>query len=94
MSITIRKVCAAISEYQGLVYVRLPFNEQEVQELANNFYNAHGFAQCVGAVDGTHIPIRELIDNATDYINRKGFSSINVQATYDYKYIFIDVVVK
>ena len=57
--ITIRKVCVAISEYLGPVYV-------EVQELVSNFYSAHGFPQCIGAVDRTHIPIKEPIDNATD----------------------------
>ncbi|XP_068671197.1 putative nuclease HARBI1 [Montipora foliosa] len=94
VSITIRNVCAAISEYLGPVYVRLPSNEQKVQEFLINFYNAHGFPHCIGAVDGTHIPIKEPIDNATDYIDRKGLSSKNVQATCDYKYRFIDVVVK
>ena len=50
--------------------MRLPYDEQGVQELVSSFYNAHGFPQCIGAVDGTHIPIKEPIDNATDCINR------------------------
>ena len=66
VSITIRKVCVPISEYLGPVYVRLPSNEQEVQKLVSNFYSAHGFPQCNGAVDGTDIPIKEPIDNAAD----------------------------
>ena len=74
--------------------MRLPYDEQGVQELVSSFYNAHGFPQCIGAVDGTHIPIKEPIDNATDCINRKGFLSINVQATCDYKYGLIHVVEK
>ena len=48
----------------------------------------------MGAVDGTHIPMREPTENASDFINRKGYASINVQATRNYNYRFIDVVVK
>ena len=71
-------------------------SEREVQELVNQFHvNVyHGFPQCMGAVDGTHIPIKEPTENACDYINRKGYASINVQATRDYNHRFIDVVVK
>jgi len=46
------------------------------------------------AVDGADIPNKEPTENASDYINRKEFTSINVQATCDYNYRFIDVVVK
>ena len=40
------------------------------------------------------IPIKEPTENAFDYINRKGYTSISVQAMCDYNYRFIDVVVK
>ena len=44
----------------------------------------HGFPQCIGAVDGTHIEIKEPLEHY----------SINVQALCDYRYRFLDVVVK
>ncbi|XP_022796273.1 protein ANTAGONIST OF LIKE HETEROCHROMATIN PROTEIN 1-like [Stylophora pistillata] len=94
VSIIVRRVCAAISEYLGPSYVRLPTSEQEVQELVSQFNVYHGFPLCMGAVDGTHILIKEPTENASDYINRKGYTSINVQATCDCNYRFIDGVVK
>ena len=82
--ITVRRVCTAISEYLGPIYVHLPTCEREVLELVSQFHVYHGFSQCMGAVDGTHMPIKEPTENASDYINRKGYTSINVQATCDY----------
>ncbi|XP_048362838.1 uncharacterized protein LOC125438439 [Sphaerodactylus townsendi] len=35
-----------------------------------------GFPQCVGAVDGCHIPIQNPADSNGEYINRKKFASI------------------
>lgn len=90
----VRKVCKAITVHLGPKYVTLPFTEEDVHEKVKNFHRAHGFPQCLGAIDGTHIPIKQPQQNPTDYINRKGTYSMNVQASCDYKYCFMDVVVK
>ncbi len=45
-------------------------------------------------MDGTHIPIKKPVENSTDYMNRKGFYSINVQGCVDHRYCFMDVNIK
>ena len=66
----------------------------QVEELVSGYLRFHGFPQCIGAVDGTHVQIIQPNENYTDYLNRKGKYSINVQGLCDYKYCFTDVVVK
>ncbi|XP_052260338.1 putative nuclease HARBI1 [Dreissena polymorpha] len=58
------------------------------------FYNIAGFPQVVGVVDGTHIRIQAPSANEDDYMNRKGFHSLNVQMICDATFRFVDVVAK
>lgn len=89
-----RRVAKAIATHLGPLYVKLCNTEEEVRHCTAQFYERFGFPQCLGAIDGTHIAIKPPSDNSTDYINRKGYHSLNVQAFCDYKYCFRDVVIK
>ena len=37
---------------------------------------------CVGAIDGTHIPIKKPKDSGKKYINRKKFASMILQGIF------------
>lgn len=93
VSTVIRRVCKAISNHLGPQYIKLPKTVSEVEEKTRNFQKQFNFPQCLGAVNGTHINIKQPRSNATD-INRKSRFSINVQACCDYSSRFMDVVVK
>ncbi len=90
----IRRVCYAISNVLGPRYIKLPYTCADVEKLTSQFHRQHGIPQCLGAIDGTHIMIKQPPGSSTDYMNRKSTFSLNVQAICDYRYRFLDVVVK
>ena len=83
-----------ISEKLGLKYIVLPTTKEEVEEHARKFYRKYGLLQGISAVDGTLIKIKMLVDNPTDYVDRKGNFTLNCQGTVGYNYCFIDVLIK
>ena len=94
VSLIVRRVCKAIAIHLGPRYIQLPSTEEQVKEKVAHFYRTFCVPQCLGAIDCTHIDIKQPVLNPTDYINRKSRYSLNVQACCDYQYCFMDVVVK
>ena len=72
------------------VYIKCPTGE-ELKRAVARFEEKWGFPQCVGAIDGSHVPIAAPELNHTDYFNRKGWYSMIIQAIVDQDYIFLDI---
>ena len=49
-----------------------------------------GFPHVVGAIDGTHIPIKAPIEDEAIYVNRKQFHSLNMQVISDANHIILN----
>ncbi|KAG6937574.1 hypothetical protein G0U57_009161, partial [Chelydra serpentina] len=62
----------------------------DVQAIIDGFA-AMGFPNCGGAIDGTHIPILGLEHQGSQYINRKGYFSMVLQALVDHKGRFTNI---
>ncbi|XP_065405419.1 uncharacterized protein LOC135972214 [Chrysemys picta bellii] len=56
-------------------------------------FAAMGFPNCGGAIDGTHIPILAPHHQASQYINRKGYFSMVLQALVDHRGRFTNIYV-
>ena len=72
----------------------MPSTEVEVVGRVTKFYSTFGFPQYLGAVDGTHIDIKQPAINSGEYINRKSRYRINEQASCDYKFCFTVIMVE
>ena len=51
-----------------------------------------GFPICAGAIDGTHIAIQAPAKNHADYVNKKKYHSIVMQAVVHCRYLYHDIV--
>ena len=88
----IRDVCKTITKKLKNDFLKLPKGE-DLREVMRLYKEKWGFPSCAGAIDGTHIPIQAPLENRTDYIKRKSYHSIVMQALVDSKYLFRDVVI-
>ena len=89
---TVRETCQAIVTVLKGKCIRFPSCDH-LDAIVDGFKTRWGIPQCVGAVDGSHIPICGPKENHTDYYNRKGYYSIVLQGLVDYRYCFLDVFV-
>ena len=70
----------------------IPTND-ELESVLESYKEQWGFPMCAGAIDGTHIPIIAPKENKIDYVNRKGYHSVVMQAVVDCNYLFRDIVI-
>ena len=79
VSAIIKRVSYAITTFSGREPIKLPMTVNKVKELTNKFLGTHEFPHCIGTKDDTHIEAAELNEHYSNYINRKGYFSLNVQ---------------
>ena len=94
LSISIRSVCRAINSKLGPELITFPSTKEEIQDVVVRFEKTIGFPQVIGCVDGTHVPIRQPLENPQDYYCYKMKYSLNAQAICDEKGLFLDVEIK
>ena len=63
-------------------WIKMP-DEKECKTISDELENISHIPQIIGIVDGSHIPILPPQDGHADYINRKGWASIVLQAVVD-----------
>lgn len=79
----VRRVCQSIVDILLPIWIKMP-NQDECEKLSLLFEIRTGLPQIIGAIDGSHIPISPPKEGGSDFINRKGWPSINLQALVDH----------
>ena len=90
MSLIIWFISYSIVKHLSPDYIKVSKSPEGVEHSTSLFLETYGFPQCLGAIDVREEPGH----HCTDYINRKGYTSINVQAVCNCKYSFMDIVAK
>jgi hypothetical protein len=91
----IRDVSRALSLHSQR-YINFPVTLQEQQITKTGFNDRYGFPNCLGAIDGTLIPIISPTagEDEPAYVCRKGYHAINTQGICDSELIFTNAVVR
>ena len=93
VSRSIHGVAAALTR-RGHQFIRFPRDGQEQRSIKQGFYDMSNFPNCLGAVDGTLVPILAPSEDEHLYITRKGFHALNVQVVCDANNEFLNIVTK
>lgn len=63
----------------------------KIEDAKREWGERYQFPTAFGAIDCTHVPIKKPSLHGDDYVNRKGFCSINVQCTCNAKELFTSI---
>ncbi len=78
--------CKVVHEFTDAIirhkneFIKMPETREERDAIKGGFFELARMPGDVGCIDGTHIRISSPSENEADFVNRKGFHSINVQA--------------
>ncbi|XP_066257999.1 putative nuclease HARBI1 [Euwallacea similis] len=72
-------------------WIKYPNSSEEIVEAKSLWQKSFTFPTVIGAIDCSHITIEKPKLYGNEYVNRKGITSINVQATCNAKEIFRSV---
>ncbi|XP_048730425.1 putative nuclease HARBI1 [Ostrea edulis] len=85
-----RMICRLLSSMAAR-FINFPAN---LDSYKRTFFEIAGFPNVVGCVDGTQIKIKAPSENEGDFINRKGFHSLNIQMVCGPNFNITNVVAK
>ena len=80
----VRRVTLAIARKLD-DFVKFPQSRQEKDKIKQGFYDLAGFPCVIGCVDGSHVRIIAPSENECNFVNRKGYHSMNIQGICDHK---------
>uniref|UniRef100_A0A3P9P2V7 DDE Tnp4 domain-containing protein n=1 Tax=Poecilia reticulata TaxID=8081 RepID=A0A3P9P2V7_POERE len=78
----VQEFCAAMQTVLVPELIKIPSAER-FEEMAAYFENCWGLPHCVGAIDGSHIPIIAPTTYHSDFFNQKGWHSLILQGVVD-----------
>lgn len=92
---TVSKTIKYVSEkiiQKASLWIQFPSSPQKIRNAKQLWQDRFRFPTAIGALDCTHVRIQKPgPPHGDEYINRKGFPSINVQATCNAREIFTSV---
>ena len=84
VSIFIKEVTELISKKLGPKLITFPTTTEEVEKSVNLFYKQHGFPQCLVAIDGTHVNIKQPLEIHTGIVSIKSFIRVSCYSLVAY----------
>jgi hypothetical protein len=71
-------------------FIKWPTDNHTQNKIRYVFFQQAKFPNVLGCIDGTHVRIQRPSEDEGSYINRKSYSSINVQAVCDHEGNYFD----
>ncbi|XP_066970013.1 putative nuclease HARBI1 [Macrobrachium rosenbergii] len=93
ISIIVPEVCEALYTSLQEDFLKVPNSNEEWNKVADEFQEKCQFPNCMGAIDGRHIVLKQPQNSGSLSFNYKGTNSIVLMALVDanYKFLYIDV---